>query len=400
MAEEKMRGVILGVGANGRGAGMMHMGAWLKYPALRDVIDFVAVADINPQNLGPFMDSISGKASHEIRAYDLSGQGNLGMMFDDVRPDFVDICTPPFTHRDLALTAADKGAHAILESPIEVTYGKALDICRAFGQAGRACATMYEHRYDDGVVMLRKALEPSASGQNRFGAVEGVRAIVPWKRTREYYDAADWRKSFARNGGGVMTNQGKHLMDMLVHLFGVPETVSAKGTRTVHTYIEGEDTMEARLGYPHGIQADFCCSTARQREEPESLEVRGEGGRCRVVLEGTSSRPKLWKFEPRYYPFDPPQNPIPEDEAAQGGAGDPFAVSRTGHARLMLNFYHHVRHGEPLRATAESAADTTRVFNAVYESIASGGNAVYVGGIVPDWKPDIPRIKEAIGQSV
>jgi UDP-N-acetylglucosamine 3-dehydrogenase len=36
----------------------------------------------------------------------------------DTSPDIVDICTPPFTHCEIAVKAAESGCHVLVEKPL------------------------------------------------------------------------------------------------------------------------------------------------------------------------------------------------------------------------------------------------------------------------------------------
>ncbi len=133
--------------------------------------------------------------------------------------------------------------------------------------------------------------------------------------------------------------------------------------------------------------ATVYCTTASFHERPESIEVDGKNGYVKLV--GTSSTPDGWVFDPTLE-YKPPTHPIPEEKSAPGASRDPMAVSRTGHARLMLDMYNAITGGEVIGLpSAESAADTTGIFNAAYESIVSG-REVYLSNINSTWdlRPD------------
>ena len=46
-------------------------------------------------------------------------------MFDEVRPDFVDIITPPETHKEICTEAAQRGIHIICQKPLAPTLAEA-----------------------------------------------------------------------------------------------------------------------------------------------------------------------------------------------------------------------------------------------------------------------------------
>ena len=67
------------------------------------------------------------------------------------------------------------------------------------------------------------------------------------EQDQAYYDAADWRGTWAYDGG-VFTNQASHHIDMLTWFMGEVESVKAIGTTRL-SRIECEDTGAALLRF-------------------------------------------------------------------------------------------------------------------------------------------------------
>jgi predicted dehydrogenase len=154
-----------------------------------------------------------------------------------------------------------------------------------------------QHRYDPGVLAAKKLLEDGRLGKPLF-----VQVRVPWYRTQGYYDSADWRGTWALDGGGALMNQSVHYADLLSWLFG-PSEVLASHCATLAHDIEVEDLALAFLRFDTGVLASFVASTLSYPGEPATLSINGtrgsleleNGGLVRLQLE--EGKPGLEELE-------------------------------------------------------------------------------------------------------
>src|SRR5262245_45854366 len=102
VAHGPLRGAIVGLGFIG---GTGHLPAYLKMKDVR----IVAVADITPARLELARASIPGVRTYPTWQALLEGEKEL---------DFVDICTPPSDHAEIADAAAARGLHVLCEKPL------------------------------------------------------------------------------------------------------------------------------------------------------------------------------------------------------------------------------------------------------------------------------------------
>ena len=75
------------------------------------------------------------------------------------------------------------------------------------------------------------------------------RVITNWFRTQAYYDGGGWRATWAGEGGGVLTNQCPHNLDLVQWICGMPSWVSAHISLGKHHEIEVEDEVTAFMEY-------------------------------------------------------------------------------------------------------------------------------------------------------
>lgn len=127
------------------------------------------------------------------------------------RVDFVSICSPNFVHPDHCRLALSCGADAICEKPL-ATEPRALDdLARSEETTGRRVYTVLQLRCHQQLTALRERLA-GGHARNHDVILTYVTARGPW-----YH--ASWKGDVAKSGG-IATNIGIHLFDLLLWLFG------------------------------------------------------------------------------------------------------------------------------------------------------------------------------------
>jgi predicted dehydrogenase len=195
-------------------------------------------------------------------------------MGDDI--DIVSVLTPSGLHAAHVLDLVDYGKPIIVEKPIALRLDEADRIIRACHDRGSQLFVVHQNRYNTPIVKVREALE-----QGRFGKLVMGTVRVRWKRDQAYYDAVDWRGTWAYDGG-VFTNQASHHIDMLTWLMGEVGSVMAVGmTRLVD--IECEDTGAALIRFTNGSMGIVEATTAARPNDLEgSISILGEKGSVEV----------------------------------------------------------------------------------------------------------------------
>jgi len=102
--------------------------------------------------------------------------------------------------------------------------------------------------------------------------------ITNWFRTQQYYDQGGWRATWAGEGGGVLTNQCPHQLDLVQWVCGMPSSVSAHIGLGKYHDIEVEDEVTAYLEYPNGATGIFITTTG-EAPGTNRFEVVGQNGK-------------------------------------------------------------------------------------------------------------------------
>jgi len=216
--------------------------------------------------------------------------------FDDARLlvqgaalDAVVIATPHPEHETPTLVSLAAGLHVLTEKPLAVHVAAVDRMLAAYdrrAQSSQIFATALVLRADSRYEKLRALLDERA-----LGRVQRIAwTVTDCLRSEAYYESAEWRGTFAGEGGGLLVNQCSHQLDLWQWLFGMPERVRAfLGLGRFHA-IEVEDQVTAYLEYGNGTTGVFVASTG-EAPGTNRLEVVGELGR--VVIEGPSF--EIWK---------------------------------------------------------------------------------------------------------
>lgn len=268
-------------------------------------------------------DQITERAQQFAEKYNVRAVDDFNEFLADKEIEAVTIATPTGIHGKVAVPAALAGKHILCEKPLDVTVDKVDEIIAASDKTGVLLMSVFQARFGQNVALIKKAVQ-----DGRFGKIVLASAQCKWFRDQQYYDSATWRGTWALDGGGALMNQSIHTVDLLLYLNGDVEEVSAMSGTLTHTGIEVEDNAVAILKYKNGSFGTIEGSTSCAPGFPRRIEISGSMGS--VVLEDTEI--VRWQFV----------NEEPGDEeirknggigeiVAGGGAGDPMAISSSGH---------------------------------------------------------------------
>jgi predicted dehydrogenase len=266
MSGTKVRVGLVGLGAIG---GNTHA----KYLTQLDNVEFAGVCDVVAQKADELAAQSGTKAYYSYED-----------MFNDAQLDAVIIAVPHYDHPTIAIAAFERGIHVMCEKPIAVHLNDAKRMIDAYENAKKKhpnllFGLMFNERT---IPIYRKAKEMVESGV--LGKLTRATWIhTEWFRSQTYYDSGDWRATWAGEGGGILTNQCPHTLDMYQWLLGVPSQITGHAHIGKYHNIEVEDEVTAYFEHENGMIGHLVVTTA---EVPGTnrLEIVGENGK--LVLEG------------------------------------------------------------------------------------------------------------------
>jgi predicted dehydrogenase len=277
-------------------------------------------------------------------------------MLADPAVDVVCICTPSGHHAAQTIAAANAGKHVLVEKPMALNLADADAMISACEQAGVKLGVTFQSRAKPLFQRIRRAIEAGDLGELTLGLV-----TLPYYRPMAYYNQADWRGTWAADGGGVLMNQGIHQVDLLLWFMGDPVEVQAYADTQYHD-VEVEDVLAATLRFENGALATITASTTAGTGFAPRIEVYGtQGG---IQTEGDAV--VRWLLS---HAAQATVEPLEASAAADAGAGgDPRGISAAGHIALFRDFVHALRGNRaPLVDGAEGRRSVAAVL-AVYQA--------------------------------
>jgi predicted dehydrogenase len=264
--------------------------------------------------------------------------------------DVVTICTPSGTHGKIAVEAANAGKHLLVEKPIEVTLDKAEEIISACIKNNVMCSVISQHRFDDSIMLLKKAVDEGRLGRIYFGS-----CYTKWYRTEDYYKSSGWRGTWKYDGGGALMNQSIHYIDLLLYIMGDVKEVYGNCAALLHD-IEVEDTGTAVVKFKNGALGMIEGTTAAYPGFYTKLEIHAENGS--VIIE--NDRIKHWDIKG--------EEDISEAATNETGASAPDGISSRSHMKQFENFIEALGNDTKPLISGEDGRRTVELILAIYES--------------------------------
>ncbi len=202
------------------GIGRYHLGNFLQS---KDIVELVGFCDIIPEKAESFVKEAGcGKAFE-----------NYIDMYNEVEPDMVFICIPPYAHGDIEFETIRRGIPFFVEKPVALD----MDLARRIRDAAEAknliTASGFQCRYS------------KLAERNIQFCRENEVVCVMCERTGGVPSAWWWRNK--ETSGGQVVEQAIHQYDMVRYTLGEPVEVSSFSTRGFVRDVENYNTDDCSV---------------------------------------------------------------------------------------------------------------------------------------------------------
>lgn len=180
--------------------------------------------------------------------------------------DGVFIVTPNSQHAPLAIAAAQRGLHVLVEKPMAPTVKECQAMMTAARQRNVTLAVAHCMQWAPPLVKARQVLQSGAIG---------APISASFKMSFDAPQSGAWRQDDpVEAGGGPLYDVGVHSIDAAQQIMGPVARVSAFLTHLIHQY-NAEDTTTLLLNFTSGahgcVQANFNC-------HQNAFEIQGSAG--------------------------------------------------------------------------------------------------------------------------
>ena len=305
---------------------------------------------------------------------------------DDKNIDVVEICTPNFTHAEIAIAAAEAGKIVISEKPLALNGEQAKTMVEAVEKAGVANFVSFNYRRVPAVTLVKQLID-----EGRFGRIFHYRAnfLQDWTISPDVPQGGmgTWRLDVKAAGSGVTGDLLAHCIDTALWHNGPITRVNAMTETFVKERMHSETGKKEKVGiddactffcnFDNGSMGNFESTRyARGHKALYTFEINGEKASARWDLHdlhrlewfdhGDESRLRGWR----------------SIHMTDHGGGHPY-MDHWWVPGLQIGYEHTFVHqiadfltglgkGEPVQPDFRAALATQRVCDAVLASAAKG----------------------------
>lgn len=176
---------------------------------------------------------------------------DLGVAFQkDIKFDGVAVTSPPAFHVDQSLAAIEQGLPVLLEKPVSPDEAGARKLYQFAKKTSVPILLGYTYRWWEPLGHVREIIENETIGQIyhvQFVMSAHLADWHPWERYQDFF------MSHQHLGGGALLDES-HWIDLMMWLFGVPETVFARVEKISSLEITTDDTVDMSIQYANGLR--------------------------------------------------------------------------------------------------------------------------------------------------
>ena len=308
------------------GAGFMAGTHVTQYSKMEDVSVLAVAAPSGPEE---FIDE---------HGLDADAYTDSIEMMDAVDVDFVDVCTPTHTHRDVVEPALERGFDVFCEKPLARTIADAEAIVDAAADADATCFVGHVVRFFPQYEAAKQEVDDEAVGRPGVARARRLSIVPDW-------GSNDWFNDQAKSGG-VFLDLAIHDFDYLRWVWGDVERVFARQSGPDANH--GHATLRFESGAVGHVETSWAEPSGRGFAT--ELEFAGDEGVVQVDDEHTLA----------YREYD-------DDGVTFARPLDP-----NGYYRELQHFIECLQGDAEPAVTVEDAIAAMRISLAARESAATG----------------------------
>ena len=212
----------------------------------------------------------------EIIDTEIEKAQNSDQIIENPEIDAVFTCTPNYLNKPLTIQSLKAGKHVFCEKPPAFTAKDIEEIRAVEKESGKVLMYGFNHRHHASIKYMKKLVD-----DKEFGKILWMRGRYGKSVDETFYD--NWRAKKELAGGGILIDQGIHMLDLFLHLGGNFDNIHAS-VSNLYWNLSVEDNVFVTLENTKTGLAASLHSTMTQWRHLVSLEVFLEKGY--LVLNG------------------------------------------------------------------------------------------------------------------
>ncbi len=219
----------------------------------------IAISDPSPQSIPEKIQNVS----HED-------------IINNPEIDIVIVCTPNYLNKQLTIRSLESGKHVFCEKPPCFTAKEAKEIIEVEKRSGLKLMYGFNHRHHDSIIRMKELIDSGEMGEVLWSRGRYGKSV-----TEDYSN--EWRAKKEYAGGGILMDQGIHMLDLFLHLSGDYDIIKAE-ISNLYWKMDVEDNAFVILKDSKSGRVASLHSTMTQWRHLFSLEIFMEKGY--MVLNG------------------------------------------------------------------------------------------------------------------
>ena len=192
--------------------------------------EVIAVCDVRKDMAA---EKVSDKNVHIYESYD--------ELLKNEQPDYVDICTPSYMHREMSIKALEKGINVLCEKPMSLNSEDTAAIIAAAEKSGKIFMTAHVVRFMKAYMYLKSVIDSKELGSLLRLDMKRISAVPQWSWE-------DWMRDTEKSGGTPI-DLSIHDIDFIQYVLGEPKEVRG----VYHKLRDNNDFIVSELVYDNCI---------------------------------------------------------------------------------------------------------------------------------------------------
>lgn len=258
----------------------------------------IGAGDVCEKKSAPAMNKIPNSRIKAImrrnaaKAEDFARRHNISLWYTDVDKILNDpeinavyIATPPDSHAELTIRAAQAGKAVYVEKPMARTFQECNEMIYACQKAGVPLFVAYYRRALPKFIKLKELIENNVIGEVRLIQIEMLKPLVPDLIAKL---ENNWRVQPQISGGGYFHDVACHQLDLLDFIFGPIKKATGFSSNQGKIY-SAPDIVTGTFSIGSNILGSGSwCFTAGKTTEKELTVITGSKGKIEFSTFGDS----------------------------------------------------------------------------------------------------------------
>jgi len=143
-------------------------------------------------------------------------------MLAAVEPEAVVISSPHAFHHPQIIASLQAGAHVLVEKPMVNTAAEAREVIATRDDTGKMVMVSYQRRFGHSEQQMNQVIKSGGIGAVEFVTAQLYQSWYTHNLSHIQQDRQPWRVRQHLSGGGQLNDSGSHLLDIVLHLVGLP----------------------------------------------------------------------------------------------------------------------------------------------------------------------------------